>query len=236
MQCTLAADVLLLAVGDRATYLTKGPVAPVVAAAVFCDRILSGCPTAPPPGVALEHVFAEGGEPYVAETAETLRRVGLLEPYEHRTLGLFARRQGHRVLRPEAREAALSRLRNGLYPETPDRRSPPDRGTAALAVLCGTSGIARSVVGTPRPLLTGLIADRLNGFPALLGEEMTEVLHAARRAYDRAEIDPAHPSFVPYGKFDGFGDAGGLGTDTRFVGGRSAPLVGLGGDGGGGGD
>lgn len=208
MPPTLPSDVLLLAVGDRAAFRTAGAVETVLGGALLCDAVLADRP----PLLAgqgkqrrkeLERLVVDRGATAVDEIGGLLCAGGVLAPLEHRVLGLFPRR-GFAVLDTTARWEAEQRL---LAAMTPGAR--PDPGTAALAVLCAVSGIARSVAPPPsRRADRRVLAAHLNGLEAVVGPGVAEILLATRAAYRRSG---SGDGFVPVNGSDGYGDSGGDG-------------------------
>ena len=220
MQPTLPGDVLLLAVGDRAGYRTRGAVETVLGGALLCDAVLAD--RAPLLGAKgkqrrkeLERLVLDRGSTAVDEVGGLLCAAGVLAPLEHRVLGLFPRR-GFAVRDASARQEAEQRLLSALSPG-----GRPDAGTAALAVLCAVSGIARSVAPPPSGRTERrALAAHLNGLVTVVGPGVAEILVATRDAYRR---NGSSDVFVPLTGDDGYGDSGGDGGG------------GGGGDGGGGG-
>jgi len=226
MRPTLPSDVLLLAVGERAGYLTRGPVETVLAGALLCADVLSGA-ALPAPGpaqaAALRRQLDERAASALDEASRPLCAAQVLSPHEHRVLGLF-RRSGFAVLDAGARADAERRLRSALTPG-----SSPDAGAAALAVLCAVSGIARRIVPPPTsPADREAVADHLNGLAVVLGADLSAVLEATRARYHREA--GGEGAFVPVGSGDCYGDGSG------GHGGGDGGSDGGGGDGGGGGD
>ena len=223
MRPTLPSDVLLLTVGPRARFLTRGPVQPVLAGALLCDELLSGAAPAdsgPGRGAEPHLLLDERARSALEEVARPLCAAGVLAPHEHRVLGLFGR-QGYAVLDARARSGAEQRLRAALTPG-----SAPDAGAACLAVLCAVSGIARSVVPPPAsPADRDAVAEHLNGLRGAVGPDLAAVLLATRTAHHRD--GGGDGSFVPVGG-GCYGDGGGSDGGGSDGGGG-------GGDGGGGG-
>jgi len=216
MRPTLPGDVLLLAAGPRARFLTRGPVQTVLAGALLCDALLPGGRPSPGRPAELRRLLDERATTALAEAGEPLRAAGVIVPCEHRVLGLF-RREGFTVLDLGARTDAEQRLRAALTPG-----SSPDAADASLAVLCALAGIARALVPPPASRADrDAVADHLNGLRTVLGPDLTAVLEATRARYHRD--GGGEGAFVPVGSGDCYGDGGGSGGD------------GAGGDGGGGG-
>ncbi len=224
MQPTLAGDVLLLAVGDKARLGTRGGVEPVLAGAlVGADALAGRTPSRLPPGPQrrkeVRAVLATRTQVALREVADPLVAAGVLGPAEHTLLG-FVLRRGFTVVDRRARVDAENRLRAGLL--TPTR----DPHLAVLAVLCAVSGIASSVLPAPTERQARrAVAAHLNGLRAVVGPEVAEVLVATRDAYRRQHRDGG--TFVPDSGRDPYGDSGG---DGGGGGGGDG-----GGDGGGGG-
>jgi len=231
---SLAGDLLLLAVADRASYITRGPVAPALSGALLCQELFDGHPlgTFAPDRRSLVRLLEVGAQHAVAEVSGPLCSAGVLAPAEHRVLGLFPRR-GFVVTAPSARLDAVARLRTALTPGTS-----PYAPTAALAVLCATSGIARVVAPPPRSRgQRRELAAHINGLRFVVGPDVSEVLLAVRELYRREGTNTASgssdSSFVPASGNDGYGDSGGAGDSSGGGGGSDGG--GGGGDGGGGG-
>jgi len=212
MTGALSADVLLLAVGDKARYRTRGGPGTVVAGAVVCEQVLAGTPVTrfAPDRFGLVDVIRERAPQAVDEVAAPLSTAGILSPYVHKVMGLFPR-HGYRVLDDSARIRAEQRLHAGLAPG-----ARPDRHEAALALLCAMSGIARAVAGSPSGRgEAGLLAAHLNSLAPVVGPDACEVLLAVRQAYGRRGSGDG--AFVPDGDgrggrgSDGYGDSGGSG-------------------------
>lgn len=197
---------MLLAVGDKARYRTRGSVGPVLAGALLCHEVLqraTAAPSAPDRGQLVALVDSRAATA-PAEVGGALSAQGALTPYEHKVLGLFPRR-GYAVLDAVAQMHARQRLIAGLTPG-----SRPDQATAALAVLCATSGLARAVLGPPPSKRARQeVAAHLNALRPVVGLELTEILLAVRRVYRRRDSDGA--SFVPEGGGEDYGDSGGDG-------------------------
>ncbi|NHC45527.1 GPP34 family phosphoprotein [Motilibacter aurantiacus] len=212
----LPGDLLLLAVGERAAYRTRGPVAVALAGGMLVHDVLRGAPLGVVAGDrrGLDALLAHVAGTALPRVAAPLCGAGALAPHQHKVLGVFARR-GYAVRDPAPRWQAERRLRAGLTPGPWH-----DPGVAALAVLAAVSGVARTVCPPP-PDRVGRrgLADHLNALRWQLGPEASEVVLAVRRAYRRQGA--SGDSFVP-SHGDGFGDSGGAGD-------------GGGGDGGGGG-
>lgn len=120
MTATLTGDVLLLAIGPRATWQTTGPVGLVLAGAMLCEAAMAGQPILPEvtgsmrPAQLTRLVEALAPEA-VTRCAGPLVAGGLVAPLEIVTLWVF-RRTGYDVLAWEARGAAARRLRGALTP------------------------------------------------------------------------------------------------------------------------
>lgn len=193
---SLPGDVLLLAVTDRARYCTRGTVSTVLAGALLCSEALARdpMPAAPASRVStkdLVRLLRGRAVSAIDEVSGPLRHGGVLAPLEHNVLGLFPRR-GFVTRDPLARWQAEQRL---LAAITPGAR--PDPGTAALAVLCAVSGIARSVKPPPpRRADRKVLAAHLNGLSAIVGPAVAEVL-AQRGLPTGAAVAMTEASFHP---------------------------------------
>lgn len=226
---SLSADVLLLAVGDKGRFRTRGSAGTVLAGALFCQEVLVGMPVGRVARDRAELVaLVEARAPRaVQEVGAALTAVRVLAPVEHKVMGLFPRR-GYEVLDQVAHTRAEQRLRAGL---TAGAR--PDAHESALAVLCAVAGIARAVVGPPAGRAAGrALAAHLNDLRGVVGPDVAEVLLAVRQAYRRRDSDGN--VFVPTGSGrDGYGDSGGDGDGGSGSGSDGSDG---GGGGGGGGD
>ncbi|MGJ7442585.1 GPP34 family phosphoprotein [Aquipuribacter sp. MA13-6] len=224
----LAAQLLLLAVGERARFTTAGDVRPLVAAATLADDVLTGRPlgsVVPGPDRLHAHLRGPEAEAAFQAAAAALVRAGRLRPHAHRVLGLFPR-EGFAVTDPGARAHVTQHVTAALVPG----RHVATRD-AVLAALASVSGLARPLV----PLRSrderdamrahvNALADRMGADQR--GADLVEVVRGLRRAYRRKDADDTAVVFVPGSDRDGFGDRGGDG---------SADGGGDGGDGGGGG-
>jgi hypothetical protein len=165
----------------------------------------------------LARLLRDAAPTSVQRTAAPLIAAGAIAAYEHRVLGLFPR-QGHTVTDTGWHATAEHRLRSALAPGT--RLDP---GTAAFAVLCAVSGIARAVQPPPADRAARhAIASHLNALRGVVGPATAAVLDATVAAYRRSD---SGDGFVFVGTGHCYGDEGGDGG----AGG------GDGGDGGGGG-
>ncbi|MDX6245713.1 MAG: Golgi phosphoprotein 3 [Frankiales bacterium] len=227
MAATLSGDVLLLAIGPRATFQTVGPVGLVLAGALLCESAMAGWPILPEsngPRRAKElTALVEGLAPAAVDRcAAPLEADGVIARLEHVTLRVF-RRNGYQMIAWEPRQDAARRLVSAL---TPGRT--PSRGEAVLAVLCATAGLAGHVMPPPAKRAGRVaLAHHLNGLRPVVGEPVAEVLFATRRAYRRADANDW--VFAPVDGSSGYGDHGGHG-DAGHGGGHD----GGGGHGGGG--
>ncbi len=229
MSQTLAGDVLLLAVGERGRWRSRGDVGTVLAGALLCEGVLAGqglSDATPAPRerhrrfVRLVQLRARGSAEEVAA------RLGpAVAPVEHRVLGLFPRR-GYEVVDAPALQGAARRLEAALAPG-----SRPAAEDACLAVLCAVSGIARSYAPLPGPDAERATAEHLNALAGAVGAPAAEVLRATRAAYRRR--GRADDGVVPL--HGGYGDEGGVGSGASDGGGGGGDGGGDGGGGGGGG-
>ncbi|WP_336922929.1 GPP34 family phosphoprotein [Aquipuribacter sp. SD81] len=221
---SVAGDLLLLAVGSRARYTTRGPVRLPVAAACLVDDVLSGGRLPAEEVTGLARVVERRAPAAFEVTAAGLVAGGVLEPHRHLVLGLVPR-HGHVVTDSRRRRAAEERLLRALAPAGPggSRPAPAD---AALAALASVAGLSRRVVDLPDQRARRALATHLNSLPAAMGPDATRVVLALRRALGRLGGDDAGvPVLVPAEDRDGFGDRGGAGDGSGD---------GDGGDGGGG--
>lgn len=205
MTASLSSDVLLLALGERANYLTNGPVQPVLAGALLCEELLAGRPL-PPMAAARTYqgqLLAELprlGRVALSRAAEPLLHDGTIQPYTYRLLKVFSR-DGFRVTDRAALLAARQRLQSALTPG-PD----PTPAHAVLGQLCALSGIAVQVLTPPADRRTrAAYAQRLNQLAHLAGPQIGEVLLATRRLYAHERVDSV---FVPVDGSTTYGDGG----------------------------
>lgn len=225
----LAAQLLLLAVGDRARFTTTGDVRPLVAAATLADEVLAGRPlvtVVAGPDQLQDHLRGPEAEAALQATAAALVRAGRLRPHAHRVLGLFPR-QGFAVTDPAARTHVTQHVVAALVP---GRHVVPR--DAVLAALASVSGLARPLVPLRSRAERWAMREHVNSLAGLMGTDqrgadLVEVVRGLRRAYGRTAADDAVVVFVPDSDRDGFGDQGGHGSGGGG---------GDGGDGGGGGE
>ena len=211
MEPSLPADVLLLAVGDRGKFRTTGDAGTVLAGALLCSEAMAGAWLPESSSTKgrrkdVERLIKDRSTTALEEVSRPLCLAGVLAPLEHRVLGIFPRR-GFVVLDAEARRKGEQRLLAALAPG-----GRPDAGTAALAVLCALSGIARDLAPPPRPRAERkALAAHLNGLSAVVGPEVAAVLLATRAVYRRS--GGGGGEFVPVNGngSDGYGDSGGDG-------------------------
>ena len=220
---SVAADLLLLSVGHRSSWLTRGPVHVVVAAGVVVDELLAGRPLqgiGPDRAGVAAHLGA-GGLRRHGDVVAALVAAGAVAPLRTRIWGLFPR-VGLQVLQPWAVERARARLAAALRPGV--RPAPTD---AALAALAAVGGLARA----HEPVATDerqMMREHLNSLAAATGPEVAEVVMALRRLLGRGgDSGDGIVLFVPGSDNDGYGDGGGSGDSSGGDGG------GDGGDGGG---
>lgn len=220
---SLAADLLLLSVGERASFTTRGPVAHAVAAGALADELLAGRPLAEvaPDRRTLAQVLDRRGAHDVELTSSRLVAAGALVPHRHKVLRVFPR-HGYAVVGWGARRQAERRLLAALQPTEP--ASVQD---AALAAIAAAAGLARAHLPLATAADRALLAAHLNRLSAVLGPDLTEVVHALRAVYRREDSGDGVVLFVPVSDGEGYGDSGGAGDSS---GGSSD-----GGDGGGGG-
>lgn len=206
MEPGLAGDVLLLAVVDGARFRTAGGVDTVLAGALLCGeamggRLLPARPAGKERRSDLEKLVRHRSATAVEEASRPLVLSGVLVAHTHRALGLFPR-HGFRVLETWPQWQAEQRLRSALRPG-----SRPDPGSAALAVLCAVSGIARAVQPAPaRKADRKALAAHLNGLAAVVGPDVTDVLLATRAVYRRRGAGDGFAA-----DDDGYGDSSGDG-------------------------
>ncbi|WP_380166764.1 GPP34 family phosphoprotein [Jannaschia sp. R86511] len=221
----LDAQLLLLAVGDRARFTTRGDVRTLVAAAAVAEQVLAGRALAEVLDLTAAPVQDHLRPPATQQALDTAARVlveaGRIEPRTHKVLGLFAR-NGFAVTDPAARAQVEQHLAAALVPD----RYVPTRD-AALAALASVGGLARQHVRPRSRAERDALRAHLNGLAPVLGPDLLQVVRGLRRAYARTGSDDPGVLVVPGSDRDGFGDQGGQG---------SADGGGDGGDGGGGGD
>jgi uncharacterized membrane protein YgcG len=235
---SLSSDVLLLALGPRATFRTSGPVGPVLAGALLCEVLLDGRPLPPSSagGWSMTGITGEVqrlAETSVARCAEPLLVAGAIGPYDGRALGLFPRR-GYQILDAAALSGASARLTAALTPGVP-----VTRGHAVLGQLCALSGIARHVLPPPRdPQERVALAHRRNYLATVAGPALQEVLVATRVLYAARPVSTAFvpvPSASPSGEAGAAGQHGGAGHHGHAGGHGGGHAGGHGGSSGGGG-
>ncbi|WP_432494309.1 GPP34 family phosphoprotein [Kineococcus gypseus] len=209
----LPARVLLVALGERARYRTRGPVDLVLAGALLCEEAAqgrvpppsTGRPGGPPAAVAHQRLLELRAATAFAEVTGPLLAAGVVEPCEHRVLRLFTRRGLRAVDGASAareRDAVLAALRPGARPAPRD---------AVLALLCAVSGVASSLAPPPvQRAARAELAAHLNDLHLLLAPRVAEVVRATRDAHRARRGDgPGGADLVPADGGDGYGDGGG---------------------------
>jgi hypothetical protein len=222
----VADSLLLLAVGEHATWLTRGPVGAVVAAGGLADDVLAGGELLTTDVADLAGRIRTESASRLAATQERLAAQGVVAADSHRVLGLFPRR-GLRVVDHGARDRVRDRVVGGLRPGTA-----PEPATAVLCALASVAGLARHHIGLGREQKAAYAA-HVNSLAEVMGPGLALVVAALRRELRRTDSDGGTVPvvFVPGGDPDGYGDRGGAGNH-----GWSDSVDGGGGGDGGGGD
>ena len=171
--------------GHRGAVLTRGPLAPVVAAGGLVDDLLAGATAWGPLPARGEVVrtLRRTSRARLAGTADALVAAGAVE--RHRRGRARAGAAGWRSLDQDAVARARHRVTGAL---TGDRRR---RDDAALAALACSSGLARYCVRLLDDASRDAVRARVQGSVAVLGDGVCEVVLALRQVLGRDGVPAA---------------------------------------------